>query len=152
MPAQRDGRYLVDGGILNQLPVDVARNMGADFVIAVNVFPKRIPRSTLEQSGTMPDTVAQSLIKVMLQSIYIAARDRLEQSEKQAHVVIRPEVSYLGAEDFGQVREFIIQGEFAADKVIPELKAQLGRIRNPAILQRNRVSNIAKPNQRHAAD
>jgi NTE family protein len=152
VPAQRDGRYLVDGGILNHLPVDVARHIGADFVIAVNVFPKRIPRSTLEQSGTLPDTVAQSLIKVILQSIYIAARDRLEQSEKQADVVIHPEVSYLGAEDFGQVKEFIIQGEFAADKAIPDLKAQLGKTRNLAVLQRNRTPDAGRPNQRHVAE
>ncbi len=128
VPARREGRYLVDGGILNHLPVDVARSMGADFVIAVNVFPQRIPRTELHHDDAMPDTVAQSVVKVLLQSIYIAAGDRLIRSEKLADVVIRPDVSYLGAEDFGRAKEFIVQGEIAAEEAIPDLKRRLGSI------------------------
>jgi NTE family protein len=132
VPARREGRYLVDGGILNHLPVDVARAMGADFVIAVNVYPRRIPRTEIDHDDAMPDTVAQSMIKVLLQSMYIAVGDRLERSEQLADVVIRPEVSYLGAEDFGRVKEFIVQGEIAAEEVIPDLKRRLGII-NPKL-------------------
>lgn len=132
VPAHREGRYLVDGGLLNHLPVDVARAMGADFVIAVNVFPRRIPHTELMRDNAMPDTVAQSAIKVLLQSMYIAAGDRLERSEKLADVVIRPEVSYLGAEDFRRIKEFIVQGEIAAEDAIPEIKRRLGII-NPKL-------------------
>jgi NTE family protein len=132
VPARREGRYLVDGGLLNHLPVDVVRSMGADFVIAVNVFPKRIPSADLERDRAMPGTVAQSVLKVLLQSFYIAAGDRLERSEKLADVVIRPEVSYLGAEDFGRVREFIVQGEIAAEDAVPEIKRRLGNL-NPKL-------------------
>ncbi len=128
VPARRQGRYLVDGGILNHLPVDVARSMGADFVIAVNVFPKRIPRTELHHHDAMPDTVAQSVVKVLLQSIYIAAGDRLERSEKLADVVIRPDVSYIGAEDFGRVKECIVQGEIAAEEIVPDIIRRLGGI------------------------
>lgn len=136
VPARREGRYLVDGGLLNHLPVNVAREMGADFVIAVNVFPQRIPHTEIEHDDAMPDTVAQSMIKVLLQSFYIAAGERLKRSEQLADVVIRPEVSYLGAEDFGRVKEFIVQGEIAAEEVIPDLKRRLGiispKLRPPA--------------------
>lgn len=38
-PMKIDGRYLVDGGVVNPLPVNIAREMGADFIIAVNVMP-----------------------------------------------------------------------------------------------------------------
>ena len=83
------------------------------------------PRHDQRNTGTC---VAQSVVKVLLQSIYIAAGDRLIRSEKLADVVIRPDVSYLGAEDFGRVKEFIVQGEIAAEEAIPELKRRLGSI------------------------
>jgi NTE family protein len=46
VPAEREGRFLVDGGLVNPLPVDVARRLGADAVIAVDVgyYPRRIER------------------------------------------------------------------------------------------------------------
>lgn len=37
---KRNGRYLVDGGLVNPVPVSVLKNMGADFIIAVNVMPR----------------------------------------------------------------------------------------------------------------
>jgi NTE family protein len=46
VPAELKGRFLVDGGLVNPLPVDVARRLGADVVIAVDVgyYPRRIER------------------------------------------------------------------------------------------------------------
>jgi NTE family protein len=43
-PVEIDGRLLVDGGVVDNLPVDVVREMGADYVIAVDLFP--LPRGT----------------------------------------------------------------------------------------------------------
>ncbi len=50
-PLMLDGRLLVDGGVTNNLPISVARQLGADVVIAVNCFPppRALPRSTLWQ-------------------------------------------------------------------------------------------------------
>jgi len=42
-PERRDGRYLIDGGALNNIPFDVARRLGADYVIASNVSSHRGP-------------------------------------------------------------------------------------------------------------
>jgi len=42
-PERRDGRYLIDGGVLNNVPFDVARHLGADYVIACNVSSHRGP-------------------------------------------------------------------------------------------------------------
>ncbi len=51
-PVEREGRLLVDGGVFNNLPVKALRDMGADFIIAVDVMPKgeipRRPRNLLE--------------------------------------------------------------------------------------------------------
>ena len=38
-PVKRGGRYLVDGGLITPVPIEAARQMGADFIIAVNVNP-----------------------------------------------------------------------------------------------------------------
>lgn len=50
-PLMLDGRLLVDGGITNNLPISVARQFGADVVIAVNCFPppQALPRRRLRQ-------------------------------------------------------------------------------------------------------
>jgi NTE family protein len=124
-PVRWNGHYLVDGGILNNLPVDVARNMGADFVIAINVFPERTPYPTLNHGDGMAHTVAQSMMQVLAQSYHIAASERMEHCEKLADMIIRPRVSYMGPEEFGRAREFMVQGEIAAEAVLPDLLSRL---------------------------
>ncbi|BEQ14886.1 patatin-like phospholipase family protein [Desulfoferula mesophila] len=51
-PARRDGAFLVDGGLVNPVPVSVARRMGADYVIAVDLNHGRIDKSG---NGAMTD-------------------------------------------------------------------------------------------------
>ena len=54
-PLKLDGRLLVDGGITNNLPISIARQFGADVVIAVNCFPppRAMPRSMFWQGVTV---------------------------------------------------------------------------------------------------
>jgi len=49
-PKQIDGRWLVDGGVVNPLPIDVCRQKGADFVIAVDLNSERISRSRKKEN------------------------------------------------------------------------------------------------------
>ncbi len=62
-PVVRDGRYLVDGGVLNNVPFDVARRMGAERVIAVNVSAYRAP---LFQDQSVTGNPAESLVRQLL--------------------------------------------------------------------------------------
>jgi len=124
MPVWRDKRCLVDGVLMNPVPVDVTRRMGADFVIAVNVLPP-FGGATGAGEDTSAPPVADNILSILLQSAHVMALPRLEKSLAAADMVIQPEVGYLRAEEFHRVREFIIQGEMAAEQALPALKKKL---------------------------
>jgi len=98
-PVMHQGRFLADGGILNNLPVDVVKQMGADIVIAVNIAS---PLSKINEKS--------SVISVSYQSVDIALIQNTIQSLGLADIVIAPELNDLGASDFQKYREFILAG------------------------------------------
>jgi len=98
-PVQHQGRFLADGGILNNLPVDVVKQMGADIVIAVNISS---PLSVINENS--------SVISVSYQSVDIALVQNTIQSLGLADIVIAPDLSDLGAGDFAKYKEFIQAG------------------------------------------
>ncbi|MBL4660761.1 MAG: patatin-like phospholipase family protein [Alcanivoracaceae bacterium] len=98
-PINHQGRFLADGGILNNLPVDVARQMGADIVIAVNISS---PLSHINESS--------SIISVSYQSVDVALIQNTIQSLGLADIVIAPSLKNLGATDFDKYKEFIQAG------------------------------------------
>lgn len=102
-PVRLDGRLFADGGILNNVPVDVAKDMGADVVIAVRVGPKAEEK--------VPETIggiANRSITLMMQAL---ERPRL----RQADVVILPDLEGLTAADFRKSDEFAVRGYQAAE-------------------------------------
>jgi len=113
-PVAHQGKMLVDGGVLNNLPVDVARKLGADVVIAVDLGagPKTAP------VGNVFENVAQSF--------YLAARQSAEAKSKQADVVIRPKVTEAGLLDFSRKKELLTLGAEAAEQALPEIRKKLG--------------------------
>ena len=62
-PVERDGRYLIDGGALNNVPFDVARQMGADYVIASDVLSHRAP---LFQNPALAARPVESVVRQLL--------------------------------------------------------------------------------------
>lgn len=98
-PVKHQGRFLADGGILNNLPVDVAKQMGADIVIAVNISS---PLSKIDENS--------SIISVSYQSVDIALIQNTIQSLGLADIVIAPDLEGLGAGDFLRYKEFIEAG------------------------------------------
>lgn len=112
-------RYLVDGGLVNPVPVSAVREMGADFIIAVNVIPDMGVRIQRAQEFKKP-----SIFHVMLQSIYIATYSLVRSSLEGADIVIEPQVTHIGYGDFHRARDCILQGELAAQDSIPKIKKQ----------------------------
>ncbi len=98
-PIEHHGRFLADGGILNNLPVDVAKMMGADIVIAVNISS---PLNKIDEDS--------SIISVSYQSVDVALVQNTIQSLGQADIVIAPDLKDLGAGDFIKYQEFITAG------------------------------------------
>jgi NTE family protein len=109
-PVSVGQRLLVDGGVVDNLPIDVARSMGADIVIAVDISSK----STNYRINTVVD--------VILQTINIMGSEINKYKVKDSDVVIRPDVSGVGMIDFSKKDYLFLQGERAARKAIPEIR------------------------------
>jgi NTE family protein len=116
---KREGRYLVDGGLTTPMPVNVVKRMGADFTIAVNVTPDVNTRIN-KKMGKEPN-----IFQVIMQSIYIATYSLTRSSLEEADIVIEPDVAHISAGDFQKAQELIIQGEQAAQSIIPEIRRRL---------------------------
>ena len=123
-----EGRYLVDGGLVNPVPVSVLQRMGASFIIAVNVIPEvseRVQRLAKEQKEGFREP---NIIHVLMQSLYIGTYSLVRASMEYADVVIEPQVAHLGVGDFHHAQECIRQGELAAEDAIPEIKKRLASL------------------------
>ena len=121
------GKFLyVDGGVVSPVPVDAARQLGADFVIAVDISTRT--------DGTRP----QNLVGVVNQSITIMGQQLGKQELARADVVIRPRVNDIGPADFEQRNNAILEGERAALAAIPTIRARLAQ------LQRQRQAERAR--------
>ena len=107
-----DGRVLVDGGIVDNVPVDVARAMGASVVVAVDVTSPPIKR---EQWGDIVGAGRQLIDALM--------RQHAQQWAERADVVITPPLEGLGAEDFSDPARAIEAGRAAARAALPALRA-----------------------------
>lgn len=114
----KDGdRLLVDGGIRDNLPVDVARSRGADVVIAVDVSaePSQVP--------------LENALDVLVRSIEIVFDANADAQAKQADVLIRPAVGGIPPLDFGRRREAIEEGRAAAAAALPRIERAIRRFR-----------------------
>jgi len=113
-PAEIDGRAYVDGGLTRNLPVDVAREMGADVVIAVNLGTPLMRRDQID-----------SLLGVTSQMINILTEQNVSASLaslKPNDILILPELGDYSAGDFDHMPDTVPIGEAAARKVQDQLK------------------------------
>ena len=117
---KRQGRYLVDGGLVNPVPVSTVRKMGADLVIAVNVIPTMGVRLQPSQKDKEP-----GIFQSMLHSLYIATYSLVRSSLAQADIVIEPKLPHVGYGDFHRISDSIAQGEIAAKSLVEQIKQQL---------------------------
>jgi NTE family protein len=113
IPANHHGRELVDGGLTSPLPVAVARQMGADFVIAVDV-------------GSKPsDNKRTGLYEIVLQSFEIMGRSLTQLESKSADLLIQPDTGRYSSTDFSARKELIEAGYIATRAVLPRLRRLL---------------------------
>jgi NTE family protein len=102
-PTEADGRILGDGGLVNNLPVDVARAMGADIVIAVNIGTPLSGRDALGSVGGLTTQMISILTEQNVQHSLAMLRPD--------DVLITPALGALTSSDFGKTRELLNQGE-----------------------------------------
>jgi len=104
-PVRIDGRLLVDGGLVGNLPIDIVREMGVDVVIAVDVeFPLYAP-GELESAITISEQMLTILIR----------KETLRQIEKlgEDDVLVRPRLGTFGSANFGEIMQTIEPGAVA---------------------------------------
>ena len=132
------GKYhFVDGGITSPVPVDAARQLGADVVIAVDISNKA--------RGKTPD----NLLGALGQSIAIMGQ-KLGQAElARADVVVRPKVLDMGSTDFAQRAQAIVEGEKAAMQAMPQIRALIAKLQT----ERAQAAQLArKQEEKQAAE
>ncbi|KTC33359.1 hypothetical protein AO265_16100, partial [Pseudomonas sp. ABAC61] len=148
-PVELDGRLLVDGGMTDNIPLDVAREMGVDIAIVVDIGT---PLRSRQQLNTVVD--------VLTQSITLMTRRNSEEQLAALHkgdVLIQPALSAFGVTDFGRAQEIIDAGYRATrilDARLAPLRrehpqpAQLTAARQPSqrtpIINRIKVENDSK--------
>lgn len=124
-PFARDGQLLVDGALVNPVPVSLARAMEADFVIAVDLSSNivgRFVRKAERRKSKMP-----SMVEVMTNSLNIMSVriTRSRMAGEPADAVIRPRLGDLGLLEYHRGAEAIAEGRAAAELMIPQIKGQL---------------------------
>ncbi len=112
-PVDHQGRLLIDGGVVDNLPVDVARRMGADYVIAIDVSPPitdgRRPRGLFD-------------VLLMASDIMSLAQRRVR---LPADVTIQADVAQYGGWSIAEIPEIQRRGRGAAEAVIDRIRSDL---------------------------
>jgi NTE family protein len=114
-PAEIDGRLLVDGGLTDNLPVDVARSMGADVVIAVNLGTPLLKRDDIK-----------SLVGVTAQMVNILTEQNVQASLaslRPTDVLVAPALGNYSSADFDHLAKAVPIGEAAARDASSKLAA-----------------------------
>ena len=146
-PVELDGRPLVDGALVNPVPVSVCRAMGARLVIAVNLNADMLGSERIHNKRTQLETengdgasILESLFRrdgtpsmfnVMASALNIL-QDRLGRSRLAGDppdVTIAPKVGHIGLLDFDQAEELIEIGEAAVERALPSLEDALKILR-----------------------
>ena len=115
-PAQIDGRFYVDGGVVEELPVDVLRERGADVVITSDLGIKR----------NFFDPEHPSPVDILRRSTDIMQAKLTRQQADKGDVVIRPDASFMGLLKINGYEESVSAGRQKALEALPRIWELLG--------------------------
>ena len=136
-PVELDGRILIDGGIVNNVPVDVARKMGADVVIAIDV-------------GTPLGTVTpdSSVLSFFNQFLGVVTEDNVRKSKAsitEQDLLIRPELGDISSGSFERVFDAMAIGERTARDMVAQIrKFSVSEAEYQVFLKKRRVLPAAE--------
>jgi NTE family protein len=140
-PKSIDGRLLLDGGVLNNLPVDVMATSGEGPIIASDVSARYQPPAMRPHRGRRPrtakvaarlrrwvvgtDALLPGFGETVVRSILLGSIDTAEAAQRYADVVIEPAVAGVGLLEWDRVDDMIDAGRVAAEKALAEVPAGL---------------------------
>lgn len=113
MPLRIDGRMLMDGGIVEDIPISPLRAMGAEHVIAVNLSAER------------KDIKPNDIIDILFNAFDIAIDENTKAQVRDADVLIEPRLSDFLRIDTSQIDALIAEGYLAAKERIERMRAIL---------------------------
>jgi NTE family protein len=112
-PVAHQGKLLVDGGVVDNIPIDVAKAKGADLVIAVDI------------SADVGNTDIKNVVDVMLQASNIMFAVNVGFLRQNADVLVQPKVGAVGMLDFTKKKECMLAGIEAARAAVPRIRAAI---------------------------
>ena len=117
VPATIGGTKYVDGGLVSPIPVQTAKDMGADIVIAVDISARPVGDKPLSMFGLLDQT------------INIMGQQSINSELNKANIVIQPQVGHLGTLDLKASNEAILQGEKSAQLKIKSIDAAIANFK-----------------------
>ncbi|OYX85472.1 MAG: patatin [Flavobacteriales bacterium 32-34-25] len=113
-PVEYQDRFLVDGGVVNNYPIDEIRKLGADIIIGVDVQNDLLNRKALNDAT-----------KILVQITNLHSIDKMKENILKTDIYIRPDIKDYGVMSFDSGKDIVAKGEEAAFSVFERLK-QLG--------------------------
>ena len=120
-PVSINGKEYVDGGLVAPVPVRIARGLGADIVIAVDISARPREQKTL------------SSFEVLLQTFAIMGQSLVAGELPFADIVIQPNVAGIAGTDFHARNIAVMEGERAAQEQMPRLRARIAALTAQAL-------------------
>ncbi len=109
LPFDLNGEYYIDGGIVSNLPAEIVKDMGADFVIGIKA-----------SSPLKKDADLKNLIDVLEQTVNINISENMKKSQNYCDLTISPNLAEFELLDFTKKQEIIARGEKIARKYFAE--------------------------------
>ena len=119
-PVNISGHEYVDGGLVSPVPVNAAKSLGADVVIAVDISGKPKYRNI------------EGLTDILLQTFGIMGQAISSREIREADVLIQPNMAGIGPADFARKHEAILEGEKAAQAALPLIRRKLQEVERRA--------------------
>ena len=118
-PPVTDGdRLLVDGGVLDNLPIEAMTSRREGPVIAVDVMARGLPRNRRAAANGQPKL--PNILETLARSVALASRGRAEQQRTFATMVITPELADVGLFEFKRIDAIVDAGRRAAEEALAQ--------------------------------
>lgn len=128
-PVEIDDKLLIDGGVVDNFPVDVALSMGADYLIGVDIGSKLKKKEEIE-----------SFIDILDQTSSFKKVEATEEARKKVNVLLLPNIDKYDVLSFEKAKEIIEEGEKAAREQVEEIR----KLKNEEKFSEIRVKKIEK--------
>ncbi len=115
VPFEYDGRLLIDGGMVNSLPADVVKAMGADIVLGINLNGGRVGERSVRRT-----------IQIVKKTFNIIVNNNLQIGKQYIDLMVEPDVGEFSYSSLRPRLTMIERGEEAMREVLPELREMLG--------------------------